>query len=236
MQRFGAAPIVYPKELYGEPRYVDFGKYKFPVPRYAEEVLFIAYGSWMNLPRYGSTLSSHNFSTRSFYVPSEVYFDKFYNKYDKKLVRDTYRKRKLVYENHVEELFKSEVNTDDIKMHWACMHYKEKLSNVDLAALLSDRNYDALADLFNEYIELQCSETFSGSPSVTGWKRWYRRNSPLLIDIGDDAISAVVRLLLRNGDISRAWTVLKARLLNEKELSKENGRGGGEQFHAGRYF
>lgn len=220
-QRFGGAPIFYPIEAFGRPRYVPFEKLMLPIPERAADVLTIAYGDWWMIPRGGSTKSSHDFAVRSFTIPSEVILNDFQQRTSaSKIQRIAWRKKKL-QEKFTMKRFRSATNIDVFWQQKVCMDYEKKAEMFDVIAALRSRSFNELSNFLDEYIRAQCNENYTGSPSINGWKRFYRRNAPLLIDIGDDLIAASILLQIRNCRLNNATKIVKARQTIDREMMGE---------------
>ncbi len=220
-QRYGGAPIFYPIEAFGKPQYVPFENIMLPVPERAADVLTIAYGDWWMIPRSGSTKSTHEFAVRSFSTPSDVFFNEFHSVTSKKKIDKIAWKKKLFQEKYTKERFVSAINVDSFLQQKVCMDYEKPSKQLDVLKALEESRYDELREYFSEYVAAQCNEHYTGSPSINGWKRFYRRNAPLLIDIGDDRLSAAILLMIRDNRINSATKIVHARQSIDREFCEE---------------
>ncbi|MCQ2530835.1 MAG: LicD family protein [Lachnospiraceae bacterium] len=210
-QRFGGTPLFYPKEIFGKPKYVPFENTMLPVPEQAGTVLTLGYGEWVHIPRGGASKSQHDFSIKDFHNSSKIYFDEFNKALDHKAVMRTYNKRKKYLNKYTTDRVNSALSKDVFLQAKVCLDYEKKLKDVNISELLANKKYAELNDLLGEYIRVQCDENYTGVSSVSVWKRYIRRHHPLLIDIGDDAITAAVELLIEQYKVHYAEKVLFAR-------------------------
>lgn len=221
-QRLVVSPHFWPKEQFGKPRYVPFEDTMLPVPERAEDCLCIGFDDdWMYVPGGGVTKSQHTFSVRSLSIPGELISNDFESRIDRKKLMKTYIKRKKIQIAQTENKFRSTMDSYLLVAEKVRLSYKKKLKNVNIEELLADRDYDAIEELFDEYIHIQCSNHFLGSSAMEGWINWYRKKHPYLIDIGDDALYAVLDLLMYRGKLARVSKLLKARLAIDRPLTEK---------------
>ena len=217
VQRYGSAPLLYPREYFGKPKYVPFEDTFLPVPAHPEDVLTIAYGDWMMIPRGGSTKTQHDFAVRTESTPSQVLMEEFENSIDRKKMMGLYDERKQIQENTVGERVATVLEKDSYLLAKIRLEYEKKLAGTDLSGMIARGEVEELDRLFENYISAQCSDDYTGSPSVIGWKRWYRKHRPLLIDIGDEGIAAAILLLIREKKLGKAQRIVNARATIERE-------------------
>ena len=217
VQRFAGSPHFWPKEYFGTPKYVPFEDTMLPIPERAEDSLCISFDDeWMFVPRGGATKSTHEFSVRSLTIPGEYIASDFERHIDREKLIDTYVKRKKHMVSMTDDKFHTELQKDLFMASYIQMIYEKKLAETDLGALVESSDYEALEELFFEYISTQCTSHFLGSSALNGWLNWYRKCNPMLIDIGDEALYAVLVLLVHKQKLSWTGKLLKAR----KELDR----------------
>ena len=221
VSRFTAAPHFYPKEIFGEPQYVPFEGMMVPIPSRPEDYLCIAYNDeWMYLPR-GSSIATHEFCVRSLTVPAKLIVDDFKKHISPEEAEKPYVERKKIRAALTPLKVKVDLEGDLFTAAKVQFDYEKKLAGVDLRALLEAKDYDALEELLTDYISVQCKSRFIGSATETGWFNWSRRNNPLLIDIGDEALYAALVLLMHRNKISWTCGLLTARKTSEKPLTDD---------------
>lgn len=221
-QRFGGAPHFWPKEVFGKPQYVPFEDTMLMIPARPGDCLTIGYDDdWKYIPRGGPNLSTHDFAVRSYTTPSTVIWNDYLQHADNKALMDAFIERKYAWEEQFEEKFNLDLDTQKFIAARIELKYKKKLAGVDVRKLLKDKAYDKLHELFREYIEVQSNSKLVGSASLTGRIGYYRRNHPLLIDIGDDALYAVLRLLMHDQRLGVAVKMMRARKTIDRPLTAE---------------
>ena len=222
VQRFASAPHFWDKKSYGTPVYVPFEDTYLPVPEHADECLAIGYSDdWMYVPKSGPEKSTHEFCIRNDHLHSKVIMDDFESVIDNNAVKNLYEKRKVIWDKQIKNRISS-VNTYNkmfsIKMQ--CI-YKKKLENIDLDDIISHKDYNKLHSIFEEYLLYQGKPEFIGNSSLTGWRNWYKKQHPVLIDIGDPAIFAVCMLLLHERKLSLVGQIIKARHSVNRQFSDD---------------
>lgn len=221
-QRFAGSPHFWKKEYYGKPKYVPFEDTMLPVPQYAGECISIGYDDdWMYVPQGGPTKSTHEFCVRSLTIPGEYIQKDFESRIDKERVRNLYVKRKKLQIAQTENKFTETMNIHRFCAEYVRLVYKKKIASEDFHQYLESRNFDRLEDYFSLYIKYQCSNNFVGSSSLEGWVNWYRKCNPYLIDIGDDALYAVLELMMYRKRLSKVSKLLKARRAIDRPFSEE---------------
>lgn len=222
-QRFGGAPHFWPKEVFGKPQYVPFEDTMLPIPARPGDCLTIGYNEdWRFIPRLGGVdHSTHDFAVRSYTTPSTVIWNEYLEHVDNEALVKAYIERKYTWDETFEERFGIETEVQHFYADRVRAKYQNKLKEVDLAGLLAAREYDKLYELFEEYAGAQTNSRLTGSASLTGRIQYYRRNHPLLIDIGDEAIHAAVIALLHKQKLAAAVKVMRARIHADRPLTKE---------------
>ena len=218
-QRFAGSVHFWPKEAFGKPKYVPFEDTMLPVPERYHEILTIGYNDeWMMIPRSGPTKSTHDFSVRSFVFPYNIVAADFESHIDRKKMMSLFIKRKKLWEQTMESELRVKDEACQLQVLRLSYKYDKKLKNTDINKLLDDGDFDALREFFDEYISIQSSGEISGSSSLTGWKQFYRKNHPVYIDIGDEALYVILRLLEHDQKIALLRKFLRIRKSTERPL------------------
>ena len=221
-QRFGGSPHFWPKEVFGKPQYVPFENTMLAIPERPGDCLAIGYDDdWKMIPRGGPTLSTHEFTIRSYKTPSTEILADFDKHIDRKELNNTFLERKIEWAKVIDEKLKNDTEVQQFEVERIKCIYEKLLKQNDVRALLQNKEYDQLEELFAQYIESQSDSKLVGSSSLTGWIQYYRKHHPLLIDIGDDAIYAVICLLMQKQKLALAVKIMRARCKSEKPLTDE---------------
>lgn len=221
-QRFAGSPHFWPKEYYGKPQYVPFEDTMLPIPQRAGDCLCIGYDDeWMYVPSGGALKSTHEFCVRSLSLPSELIAEDFEKHIDRKKLMRVYVEKKGRMVAQTARKFRVAMDSDLLVAEYYKMLCENKCSQVDLRELVDRRDYTALEELFSDYIGIQCNSHFLGSSALEGWLNWYRKCHPMLIDIGDEALYAVLFLLMHQGKLKWTGKLLKARKALERPIPNE---------------
>lgn len=222
VQRFAGSPHFWPKEIFGKPKYVPFEDTMLPVPERAEDCLCIGYDDeWMFIPRGGPSKSTHDFCVRSLTIPAKYITEEFEQHIDRKKVMANYIKKKKIRVAQTESRNQLLMDSDKFAAAKIQLIYEKKLPKTDLQTMLETEDYIALEEFFAEYIEAQCTSRLLGSSSLSGPLNWRRKCDPMLIDIGDDALYAVLFLLMHMQKLTWSGKLLKARKALDRPLTKE---------------
>lgn len=222
VQRFASAPHFWKKEYYGTPRYVPFEDTFLPIPEHPGDCLSLGYDDdWMYIPKKGPDKSEHQHVVRSLSVPSSVILNEFERQIDRPSMEKVFLKRKQLWDENVERHHQSELALDQPETWRVRYIYSKKLEETNLGRLIKDRDYPALEELFQEYLDAQVRGGYLGSSSLMYWQAWYYKCHPCLIDIGDQALYAVCLLLLHKKRLAIVGKLIKARHLLDRPLTEE---------------
>lgn len=222
VQRFAGSPHFWPKQVFGKPKYVPFEDVLLPIPERAEDCLCIGFDDdWMYIPRAGVTKSTHTFCVSNLTIPGEVIGEDFERHVNRKALLRTYVKRKKLQVAQTENKFRAALDAYRFIEAKIRLVYEKKRRQADFRAMLEQKDYAALEAYFEEYIHIQCRNFFIGSSALEGWINWYRKCNPFLIDIGDDALFAVLSLLMYRQKLAWAGKLLKARKAVERPFTEE---------------
>lgn len=205
----GMGPTLFDRSVFGKPRYVPFEDTVLPIPEKAYEFAQILYGyEWINVPCV-TEQSTHDTITN---------FDFSYDDLIQRLkkvgwgegIREIYRKHKeLAIQWAIRQ------NRDSHEATWiegckvsAALENRIQSENIQVRQLLEDRKYDQLRELFGEYIEKQCSKAYTGGEM---WEGLTRRHDPVYIEISDELLTVVLRVLMYDGELTKIDRILRAR-------------------------
>lgn len=221
-QRFAGSPHFWKKTSYGKPKYVPFEDTMLPVPERFGECLNLGYDDdWMYVPQNGVTKSTHEFCVRSLTIPGRYIADDFEKRVNRKEITRLYVKKKKIQVSQTENKFKDGLDNYLFSAKRIEFKYKKKLAETNITELLKERNFDALEEFFDDYIKVQCTNHFLGSSALEGWINWYRKCNPCLIDIGDEALYAVLELMMYKHRLSMVGKLLKARKAIDRPLTEK---------------
>lgn len=222
VQRFAGSAHFWPKEVIGKPHYVPFEDTMMPVPEHPEECLCIGYDDdWYYVPSGGVTKSQHDFCVCDLNVPGEIIGNDYSGYIDYNEVSDVYLKWKKNQAKNSMYKFNNTLNSYMFAAEAVRLVYKKKGANVDLYSMVREKNYEALDEYFEDYIKIQCTHVYLGSSALQGWISWYRKCHPYLIDIGDDALYAVLFLFEHNQRLAWMGKLLKAREAIDRPLTEQ---------------
>lgn len=222
VQRFAGSPHFWDKEYFGKPRYVPFENIELPIPQRAGDCLCIGFDDdWQYVPSGGVTKSTHEFCVRSMTVSGEQITKDFEKRINRRFLMQTYIKRKKIQVAQTNNKFRVSVEADLFIAAKIQQLYDKKRTEEDFQKYLITKDYDALKRYFGEYIQVQCSNRFIGSSSLTGWINWYRKCHPLLIDIGDNELFAVIALAFHEQHLAWVGKLLKARKALDRPMTDE---------------
>lgn len=221
-QRLAGAPHFWPKEMYGKPKYVPFEDTYMPIPARAGDCLSIGYDDeWYNIPRMGDGLSTHEYCIRNYNVPSKIILDDFDKLVDEREKEETFLNRKLLYAACSFDKQQNELELDEFAIHRIRHKYKKVLYETDIKKMLASGDFDGIRELFREFEEIQFGGRLLGGSSLAGWKPWYMKNHPKLVDIGDDGLCVLLASYLHEKRIAKVGKLLKARDAVERPWPQE---------------
>ena len=207
--RWGQRAIVYSKDIYQEPTYVDFEDVKLPVSTKVESQLRIDYGdTWMDVPSTDDQIVHEFFGNLDkSYKEHMGYIHKYV---DLKKMRRNLAKRKtrnvVVYhyrQKARKELFVLKRIAQELKLKQILEKYAEIESNF-LA-----QNFSEIVDIFGDYISAQGSKIFIRQGAF--------------LEIEDEILYRVLLSLVMVGRYYDADKILSLRRNQPKEMSDEIG-------------
>ena len=221
-QRFAGAPHFWKKEVFGEPQYVQFEDTMLPIPERPEECLCVGYDDeWFCVPGGGVTKSKHDFCVLDLNLPGKIVGDDYSKRVDYDDMSKSYFKWKKIQAKYSSQKVKTTLNSYVFAAKRIQLIYEKRMANTDLGALIAEKNYDALEEFFSDYIEIQCTNFYLGSSALINWINWYRKCNPYLIDIGDEALYALLFLFEHNQKLALISKMLKARKAIDRPLTEQ---------------
>ena len=205
--RWGQRAIVYNKDIYQEPRYVDFEDVKLPVSTKVESQLRIDYGdTWMNVPSADNQIVHEFFGNLD--KSYKEHMDYIYKYVDLEKMRKNLQKRKtrnvIVYsyrQKMNKELFVLRRTVEELRLQQVLERRAEFESNF-LA-----QNYSEIVDMFDEYISAQGSKDFIRQGAF--------------LEIEDGMLYRILLSLVMVGRYYDADKILSLRRNQAKELPEE---------------
>lgn len=214
MLRWGGLPHIFPKEMFQHPRYGMFEDLEIPLPSLVSDYLIQLYGlDWMYIPPHNEQIT-HRCLT-NIETPFRVY---------KSLiqprtipgVKEQCMRRKIDYSQNMREIHKSEEETTELEGEFLKRKIEKQLRDrkLDIEKAVEKGNWPQIDELFSDYVSAQTRKDFIGNGTFEGY---YKKKNPSFIDIGDDYLFAVLKMMLQRDQISKVDKVLAAR---EKRISR----------------
>lgn len=221
-QCFANAIHFWRKEDYGHPIYVPFEDTYLPVPSNPNSCLCVGYNEeWFFIPQVNNNeLTTHNFCVRVENVNPDCVFNDFKRRVDYKELSKVYFDRKSMMIKNMKETFDIAINDEMLADAYIRYIYSKDDSD-ELMNQLSNGDYESIEKYFDKYLKVQCTSFYLGSSTLSGWKNWYRKQNPKLIDIGDDKLHVCLRLLIQKEKYRWANSLLKARKRENRALTDE---------------
>lgn len=213
--RWGGIPHVFPKEMFGEPKYLKFEDMEVPAPTKVCDYLTQLYGlDWMYIPPHNEMLV-HN-SLFDFDQPYEVYDEIISPKISNEKTREFIIGRKKVQFSNLR--FVHGVNMErcvkEGKFVKRKINRQIKERNIDVQEALRTRNFDSIEPIVRTYITMQTKGTFIGNGLPGGF---YEKTHPVFVDIGDDLFTIALRIMIRDNRGSKALRLVEIR---EEEVTR----------------
>ena len=207
--RWGQRAIVYNKDIYQEPRYVDFEDTRLPVSTKVESQLRIDYGdTWMNVPNADNQIVHEFFGNLD--KSYKEHMDYIYKYVDLEKMRKNLSKRKtrnvIIYsyrQKMKKELFVLKRAAQELKLK----QILEKRTEIESNFLT--QNYSGIVDMFSEYISAQGSKDFI--------------RQDIFLEIEDETLYKVLLSLVMIGRYYDADKILSLRRNQPEEMSEEIG-------------
>lgn len=217
VMRWGGAPFLFDKDMYGESRWADFEGTRCRVPDRTGDYLTWHYGDdWMYIPPHGEH-ESHE-AIFSFTTDYKTIQNDYMRYLDVDGIRKSVIKRKKFFLSQMERRLKSKDSIVQISADAACLDLKTKVKNFDgdLEQMLEDGKYDELNEFFSKYYSEQGSRQIIGREDYLGI---YRFHNPVLVDVDDSLIYIAVMTLIHTNKIAKAARFLEVREWKRGPLS-----------------
>ena len=210
--RWGGLPHLFKKEMFAEPKYLEFEDTEVPLPTTLSDHLVQLYGlDWMYLPpvQYRDDHGTIADPDRAYdeidsVISSKVNGDLVVSKLTERK-RITLDNLKQIHDAN-ERILRTEGEVIKRRSLWHIEN--EGISKDDL---------EGIRPYVTSYVELQASKFYIGN-NMAG--RLYEKTHPIYVDIGDDVLEAVLNLLIIDHRIGKADRILQIRFSNvERELT-----------------
>lgn len=212
VMRWGGAPFIFNKDMYGSSRWGIFEGIKCRIPDRTGDYLTWHYGDdWMYIPRHDEQ-ESHDaiFSLTTDYKTIQADYMKYI---DAPKVRKAIIKRKQFL---LKQMKKRHENQDEeVLARAVCtrMEIESKVNNggFSINEALNNNEYKKLSDLFSEFYDKQLSRKYIGREDYRGIRRF---NNPVFCGVNDEILYVSVMVLIHTNRIAQA-----ARLIEVREKS-----------------
>lgn len=204
--RWAALPIILPKKMMGEPVWMPFEDMMIPVPEDWYGYLTLLYGSdWVNVP-YNEGQEVH-MAVSSMDVPYKVYMaerDKYISQ-EKALNTYLDRKKSSIDLQYVRRPIEKFVL--DLKLNIDKEIFNKKLFSRkdEILDLYEKKSYEEIVKIFDVYIQRQTMTLYAGRLKHAFWNRWI---NPVVIEIEDWALNAVLKSLIMTGNDKKASQIV----------------------------
>lgn len=205
--RWGQKNIVFPKEMFGKPRYVKCEDDYFPVPCQQERLARVGFGDdWMYIPSNDGKIV-HGLETM-YDTPFQKYVDLYMSVYDKDEIYKVFQDRKKILASTLYNDNVSKLEMTKARVELALYKIKNNLPNIDyLNTLLDEEKYDEIKSVFSYYFEVQNLQ----STKANG----------IYVDIGDDYLYVVLMAYIMSGEYYKVSTALKFRMEKDSNLGED---------------
>lgn len=219
VMRWGGAPFLFDKDMYGESRWADFEGTRCRVPDRTGDYLTWHYGDdWMYIPPHGEH-ESHE-AIFSFTTDYKTIQNDYMRYLDVDGIRNAVIKRKKFFLKQMKRRLKSKDSIVQISADAACLDLKTKVANFDgdLEQMLEEARYDELSQFFGKYYNEQGSRQIIGREDYLGI---YRFHNPYLVEVDDSIIYVAVMTLIHTNKIAKAARFLDVREQKKGPLSEK---------------
>lgn len=217
--RWGGAPFIFEKDMYGSSRYGIFEGLKCRIPDRTGDYLTWHYGdNWMYIPPHNEH-ESHDaiFSFTTDYKTIQ----KDYMRYiDIPAVRKSFINRKLFLLEEMEPRLeakdlRAEIICEAIAME---IEAESKDKKEELKSWLINNEYEKITEFFSKYYDKQWDRLIIGREDFSGI---YRFHNPHFIKIEDDLLYIALINLVHTNNIAKADRILNIRSMQKEPLTNE---------------
>ena len=202
--RWGGLPHLFDKEMFAEPKYLKFEDMMIPLPTRLADHLIQLYGlDWMYLPPVRDRFDHGTITDPD--RPYQELDSIIKSKVNRNLVTSKLAEHKARVLDKLPQIHHADrtvciTKGEFVKRRcwWYINHYGIDKSNLE-----------SIRPIIKDYVDLQTSSPFIGN-NMPG--RLYEKNHPVFVDIGDDLLETVLKLLITDRRIGKAERVLQARI------------------------
>lgn len=208
--RWGTLPHVFPKEMFGEPVYVNYEGYPLPMPTKWYDYLVKLYGyNWNEVPANPAD-EGHVaiISTKYRYTNYLIDSDRFINK--KKALKMYFKRKSLLIKR--ESLRRPFIETFlQAKKDYILKCQDDYLNenSIDIYDLYQNKKYNEVIKSFDIYMNYQFEDAFIGKMTHNLYNRF---KNPIFIPLPDNELVILMYSLLYTADFNRLNKLLKLRL------------------------
>ncbi|MBR2706512.1 MAG: LicD family protein [Mogibacterium sp.] len=217
--RWGGVPFMFEKDLYGHSRWGEFEGIKSRIPDRASDYLVRHFGDeWTTIPPHDEQIE-HD-AIFSLDIDYRTFKEDYMPLVDADAVRKKWLERKKLYFSSME----SRRKLAEIKVRSTAELRRLEINRIldkegaNIPSLLSNGDYKALSDIFEDYFRAQFDRDLIGREDYGGMQRFV---SPVLIDIPDDVLHAAAITLINTNRVSKAHRLLEIRKQVRGELTPE---------------
>lgn len=217
VMRWGGAPFLFEKDMYGSSRWATFEGVRCRVPDRTGDYLTWHYGDdWMYIPPHGEH-ESHE-AIFSFTTDYKTIQNDYMRYLDVPSIRKSFIKRKKYFLRHMDQRLEAKDAIVRVMAEAAKIEILDKVDKFDgdLNGLLDSEQYQTLSTFFDKYYAEQGSRQMIGREDYLGI---YRFHNPVLVDIDDSIIYVAVMTLIHTNRIAKAARFLEVRQWIKGDLS-----------------
>jgi len=209
VMRWGGAPFIFDKDMYGNSRFATFEGIKCRIPDRTGDYLTWHYGDdWMNIPHH-SEHESHD-AIFSFTTDYKTIQKDYLRYLDIKKVRKSIEHRKHYLLNHMDAL--SEVKDRQVRILSLAtkldIEYKVLNCGFDIFQALKEEKHEKLSVLFAKFFDEQLSRKQIGREDYLGIGRF---NKPVYCGLDDGILYVAVMVLTHTNRIAKAARLIEVR-------------------------
>jgi lipopolysaccharide cholinephosphotransferase len=212
VMRWGGAPFLFDKDMYGSSRYGMFEGVQCRIPDRTGDYLTWHYGDdWMHIPHH-SEHESHDaiFSFTTNYKTIQKDYLRYIDV--DKVRRSIIFRKKYLLRNMLKLSSVKDQRVRILSYATKCdVEQAVKNCGYDIQAYLKEERYNELAKLFEKFFEEQLSRNQIGREDYLGI---YRFESPVFCGVSDDILTVATMVLIHTNRIAKA-----ARLIEIREMS-----------------
>ncbi|MBQ0078459.1 MAG: LicD family protein [Eubacterium sp.] len=204
--RWGTITYIFPKESFGEPRYIEFEGKPFPVVNQVERVLRLSYGDdWMCVPTVSNQVV-HGLN-QDIYTPYEKFTSIYLPLLDKPALRKAHRDIKDLRIQIVQE--RTDYQREFALAKMELVERRIKDFHYDIPKMQEYLRENKIAEL---YEELKYFIQFQGEKDI--------KDHSLLADVCDEYLELVIGYHLAMGNYNAGSKILKLRKKKDAPLSE----------------